>query len=370
MGNTPPGLTGIEKISTMFDDMIDEATSDYHEGTSDYSQKLPSESEEEYRQRIHDRGTGSEQRPEGPEFEEPEEKEEKESNGLLGLGFLGLAVADMEDVTGAAPAGADETLSGQEVPDSGEGRIDLNPLKGIGETLESHMNPRDNWLVALNCLCIPGIIHNAHKYRQLQCIHARCISDSAKAGFSTAPCDIEHKVKECVFWYGAVFEFIPGWLLAERIAQVSRDLIKELPGRLIVAARDQLCWDFDKQVKSSQGDFGKVKKIEDCSSATENVKLLSDKPLWHIACGLIDLGMLIWSWDNFVENYFDFDDMNFDFKQDDQCRRAFDDLHEAQTAAAESGLTETPDIPTSVPAGAGNTSGAGFTDGTGGAGYS
>jgi hypothetical protein len=365
------GLTGIEKISTMFDDAIKKATSDYHEGTSDYSQKLPSETEEEYRRRIAERGTGSEAEPPEPS-EETGGEDGKKSKGLLGLGFLGLAVADLEGITGAAPA---EPSGDQEVPDSGEGRVDLNPLKGIGETLESHMNPRDNWLVALNCLCIPGIIHNAHKYRQLQCIHARCISDSAKAGFSTAPCDIEHKVKECVFWYGALFEFIPGWLLAERIAQVSRDLIRELPGRLIVAARDQLCWDFDKQVKAAEGDFGKVKKLEDCSSAAKTSgNLLSGRPLWHIACGLIDLGMLIWSWDNFVENYFDFEDFDADFSQDDQCKRAFDDLHEAQAAAAEAGVAPTPDVPTSVPAGAGSMNntggGASFTGGTGGAGYS
>ena len=365
------GITGVEKISTMFDDMIDKATSDYHEGSSDYSQKLPTETEDEYRKRIAERGTGSEPEPQEPSEQKPEGDGEK-SKGIFGLGVLGLAVADIEDVTGAAPA--DPPAAEQEVPDSGEGRIDLNPLKGIGETLESHMNPRDNWLVALNCLCLPGIIHNAHKYRQLQCIHARCLSDSAKAGFSTAPCDIEHKVQECVFWYGALFEFIPGWLLAERIAQVSRDLIRELPGRLIVAARDQLCWEFDKQVKDAQGDFVDVKKIEDCSSAAKNVKLLSEKPIWHIACGVIDLGMLIWSWDQFVENYFNFEDIDTDFSQDDQCKHAFDALHEAQAAAADAGMTETPDVPTSVPSGAGSinssTNGASFTGGTGGAGYS
>ncbi|MBD3259938.1 hypothetical protein GF371_04900 [Candidatus Woesearchaeota archaeon] len=353
------GITGVEKFSTMFDDMIKKATSDSKEGMTP-TQKLPTETEEEYRQRLRDNPPAEEEAQ--PPEQEPEE--EDDGKGLFGLGILGLAVSDMEGITGAA---ADE------VSDTGQGKIDLNLLKPVGEQFESHFNPRDNWLVALNCLCLPGLIHNAYKYRQMQCIHARCISDSAKAGFSTAPCDIEHKVKECVFWYGALFEFIPGWLLAEQIARTARDIIRELPGRLISAGRDTLCWEFDQQVKAAEGPYMKVEKLEKCSEvASTSGDLLSGRPLWHIACGAIDLAMLIYSWDKFVENYFNFEDIDFDFSMDDQCKDAFDDYHAARDAAAAAAPPAAAEG-SSVPAGAGQMNqtggGAGYAGGGGGATY-
>ncbi|MBW3013778.1 hypothetical protein KY335_00880 [Candidatus Woesearchaeota archaeon] len=290
----------------------------------------------------------------------PEKKPAKEkSSGLFGglLGSLGLGGAVL-DITGAQTAQPTQSQVGQ---------IDVSIFKEIN--LETRLNPMDNYIVAVDCLCLPGVVHNLNKYRQLQCIHARCITDMAKGGFSTAACDIAHAENECVFFWGPVMQLIPGFMLAKQIATISRDLIKELPGRLMTASRDALCTNFDNQVKMQQEayvggkrvtSFNSATSIEQCTESNSvDAKLLNvEKNAWVLACGVFDAAMLAWSWEEFVENTvkFDVDFTDMTDSKNDQCKDAFDDYEkweqEAREAAAGGGGGGT--TTTTVPTGAGN----------------
>lgn len=344
------GITGIQSIPKAFDKPV--ASFLGKVGVGEPGAPVPSQMKSEDETRMEARTTQPTEAVAEPPPEKKPSTGKKDDGGILGsLGSLfGLAVTD---VTGAA-----------DVSMADVGQIDTSYLKEIN--FETRLNPMDNYIVAVDCLCLPGVVYNLNKYRQLQCIHARCITDNAKAGFSTAACDIAHAENECLFFWGPVMQLFPGFMLAKQIAGMSRDIIKELPGRIVAASRDALCTNFDNQVKMQQEAYAGGKKItqfntaesiEQCTESNQvDAKLLNvEKNAWVLACGVFDAAMLAWSWDEFVENAikFDVDFKSFTDKDSDQCKDAFDELEKWEREAGEAApLAE--DTSTTVPAGAGN----------------
>ena len=56
--------------------------------------------------------------------------------------------------------------------------------------------------------CIPGILYNYKKERQIKCLYRKCLRDRAAAGFSTAECDEIYKIRECVYVESAALKGI------------------------------------------------------------------------------------------------------------------------------------------------------------------
>jgi len=179
------------------------------------------------------------------------------------------------------------------------------------------VDPFRSWAVAAACLCIPGLIHNAKKYRQLECMHANCIIENAKAGFSVGPCDSLDRERKCVFFWGALFQLIPGYLFAQMIVNKITAVITQLPGRLIGAARNWYCNNYDTAIKES-GYLEQCDSAKDCQDPTKQPQSLPDaKNSNYITCSVIDAGMLIWSWNDFADNAMDFKKyFNFEEEQD------------------------------------------------------
>ncbi len=215
--------------------------------------------------------------------------------------------------------------------------------------IEAHYNPEDSFLVAVGCLCIPGLIANIEKYRQLQCIHAKCISDAASAGFSTADCDVAHQVRTCVWWTGALFNAFPPYALLKQITKVINDIIRELPGRLLDAFIQKGCRSFDETVSKQTGALGSVGPgFGKCSVKVEE-EFLAPNPRTFV-CGMLDAVMLGASWESYIENTFNFDSWEAlfgDDKEVDYCEDAFDAIKEEKDDSGDNGS------PTSIPLGAG-----------------
>ncbi len=197
--------------------------------------------------------------------------------------------------------------------------INMNVLKDVN--LDIHMDPFNSWAVAVGCLCVPGIISNALKYRDLQCIHAKCITDNARYGFSTAPCDIEHSVRTCTFWWGALFQLVPGYLLFKTIIGKVLAFVRELPARLVLSLKDYLCRPVEtakKNLVPTGETFAQCQKRSIPNTAGSPIAVRS------VVCGATDLAMLIYSWDQYIGNALDFQGLfDFSYERGQICKDAF-----------------------------------------------
>jgi hypothetical protein len=166
---------------------------------------------------------------------------------------------------------------------------------------EAHIDPYDNWFTSLSCGCLPGIIHNAEKYRQLQCVQAKCISDRAKLGLPIDKCDQEFAYNECVFFKGDGWRsiltaaFIP-WF--ETMANTARNFVIDLPQNTVLQLKDEfLCkeWktDTDKAFKGTLGGedvISNTKSVGACwTEATNRENLAAPTNVYQaITCGGLD----------------------------------------------------------------------------------
>ncbi len=71
-------------------------------------------------------------------------------------------------------------------------------------------NPYDNIYVSGAALCVPGLIYNLHKAREIQCRKIVCYGKEVPAGIATYDsCDKLYSLQMCEFWTGPAFDLVP-----------------------------------------------------------------------------------------------------------------------------------------------------------------
>lgn len=97
----------------------------------------------------------------------------------------------------------------------------------------------DNYVAAVLSLCIPGIINNLEKYRQIQCEYGLCLLRTVQ-GVQIDQCQANKGYAECKFIYGPLFELIP---FSGFISKVQRAVaqIMTSPELLVDIALNVLC---------------------------------------------------------------------------------------------------------------------------------
>ena len=74
------------------------------------------------------------------------------------------------------------------------------------------MNPKDSFVVALfgpPYPCIPGILSNLNKYRQIQCQYINCLQDSINTGLPADACEKVKSYETCKYFVGEIFQVVP-----------------------------------------------------------------------------------------------------------------------------------------------------------------
>ncbi|MDD5086205.1 MAG: hypothetical protein PHV16_00465 [Candidatus Nanoarchaeia archaeon] len=70
-------------------------------------------------------------------------------------------------------------------------------------------NPKDSIVLSLATGCLPGIVHNLQKRRQIECYYILCLKNAAVEGVPFYSCDAQKSYLECMFIYGEIFQIIP-----------------------------------------------------------------------------------------------------------------------------------------------------------------
>ena len=71
-------------------------------------------------------------------------------------------------------------------------------------------NIKDSLILSVACLCLPGIIYNVEKFRQVNCFKAVCLHDYVKEqGYPTSYCNEMKGYLTCALVVGEIFSLIP-----------------------------------------------------------------------------------------------------------------------------------------------------------------
>ncbi len=85
-----------------------------------------------------------------------------------------------------------------------------SPLAGNQPKLRPARDLRDNLFLSLAGLCVPGIVKNLDKYRQIKCRKLYCYKNEVKAGLATVDmCNKLEGLLECKYFLGEVWYLIP-----------------------------------------------------------------------------------------------------------------------------------------------------------------
>jgi len=73
----------------------------------------------------------------------------------------------------------------------------------------SVLDPKDSIVLSTLTLCLPGIIYNLNKLRQIQCMYADCVQNYATEGLPLKACEDAKHYAECKYWWGEIFQLLP-----------------------------------------------------------------------------------------------------------------------------------------------------------------
>lgn len=116
-------------------------------------------------------------------------------------------------------------------------------LKGLSPQYrgEQIINVKDSLIWSTACFCVPGIIHNLNKYRQIQCRYASCMLEDVKEkGIPTSYCSDVKSYQTCNFVIGEVFSLLPIVSFLDKTFNVLKEMISN-PFAAVSAVTGCLC---------------------------------------------------------------------------------------------------------------------------------
>ena len=106
----------------------------------------------------------------------------------------------------------------------------------IKKNPNEYMNPRDSMAVALLTGCIPGIIYNLDKWRQIQCMYAHCLQEGVKQqGLPIIACEDQKSYAECKYITGEIFKVFPVTALFDYYMSLVKNLLSDPLGVIELA---------------------------------------------------------------------------------------------------------------------------------------
>jgi hypothetical protein len=120
-------------------------------------------------------------------------------------------------------------------------KLDLAPGTSAEEANLAGVNVKDSLILSLVCLCLPGIIYNLDKWRQVDCFKAVCLYDYVKNdGYPESFCEEMHGYLFCTFVLGQIFALLPFVKFFDSLIQIVLDLITD-PVALFTLAIGFVC---------------------------------------------------------------------------------------------------------------------------------
>ncbi len=110
------------------------------------------------------------------------------------------------------------------------------------ENVEAALNPRKSLVASFMFGCIPGMIENLERLRNIECSHAYCIQRMADSGMMTAIpyCDKVHSYEQCRFAGGEIEYWVPPVKFVEKTGAILKEMGED-PVKMFLGVSSTLC---------------------------------------------------------------------------------------------------------------------------------
>ena len=133
------------------------------------------------------------------------------------------------------------------------------------------VNPYKSQHYAETFMCIPAMVYNMRKDRQIKCMYKNCLQKRNNAGMSTGVCDTNYKLRQCLYVESAQFKK-HGY--SKFFDNALKAIITQIPWLVAGTVYSELCSDY-----SQNGDTKECTKAAGEPIASSGAKV--------VACGLI-----------------------------------------------------------------------------------
>jgi hypothetical protein len=148
-----------------------------------------------------------------------------------------------------------------------------------GFSLGSTVSVKDSLILSTACLCIPGIIYNLNKYRQIVCQGALCKVQLKDTGVPLSQCEETEAFMTCQWVVGEIFNLIPFAGLYNQIVNILKEIWAN-PIAAVALVTGLLCSGFcnlQAEVEGHLKYYGcsaakLVSKIGDAIASVQNIK--------------------------------------------------------------------------------------------------
>jgi len=136
-----------------------------------------------------------------------------------GKGFL-------YDAGGAAPwCGAVKAALTNLIPVKDVPNIDIRNTVKLDSTYSQNFDVKNSLILSTICLCLPGIIHNLNKLRQIKCQKALCMKREVRDnGLPPSVCNDIEGYLMCTFVIGDIFNLIPAFRVFSQFSNLLADI--------------------------------------------------------------------------------------------------------------------------------------------------
>jgi len=163
-------------------------------------------------------------------------------------------------------------------------------------------NPYKSIHYAKTCLCIPGMIYNLRKKRQIKCMHLNCVKAHVKAGLPANECNVAYMERYCLYVEGAEYKKHGNEILGDNIWMWVKDNALFLTASIGYLAT---CWEYL---------FGTETVCE-----LALVKGVPGAGWYPAACGLAGGALSLIEMNNIFESEFSFLNYDQELKGEDYC---------------------------------------------------
>ncbi|MBD3313280.1 hypothetical protein GF345_02460 [Candidatus Woesearchaeota archaeon] len=102
------------------------------------------------------------------------------------------------------------TIYPEELLKAREGATDLTEEQKKTAAIDAiHGNVKSSFLLSVVSLCVPGIIYNLKKARDIECNYLLCLKQQVAAGVPVYACTQMRSYQWCLFFWGEVFNIFP-----------------------------------------------------------------------------------------------------------------------------------------------------------------
>lgn len=157
------------------------------------------------------------------------------------------------------------------------GTEDYSRAGGTG----GYMNVKENWVLSVLTICIPGIIYNLNKLRGIHCAYVNCLITAVEGGVSTSMCEDTKSYQECKYIWGPIFQLLPWVAFFDYIFKLLKNALSD-PLALIGVALSLGCSAHCPTSRAGHKLCIFVKILSTLGDALTNLEQIFDPNVWEL----------------------------------------------------------------------------------------